>query len=55
MTDPPHWTPHLVQLPADGRSDLEGAEECEEDAEENIETPDDESGHANLLSWSWTD
>ena len=38
-----------MKLPADGGGDLQSPQECEEDTEENIETSDDESGHAQLL------
>ena len=38
-------TDYLVQISDDVRGDLERAEEGEEDAEEDIETADDEGGH----------
>ena len=45
VTQPSVRTPHLVQLPADGRSDLQAPQECEEDAQQDVETSDDESSH----------
>ena len=35
----------LVKVAADTGRDLECAEECEEDAEKDVQTPDDEGGH----------
>ena len=39
-----------MQVPGDGRGDLEGAEECEEDAEQDVETPDNEGSHSRAGS-----